>query len=187
MADIERRRDGWTVDTLKEYTTELIQALQRSQDIHMAALQSLLKERYDGQEKAAQQRYDAQEKAGQVAFVAQQTALTTGLLTAERGVETALAAAKEATTKAELNATARFNQFQGESGLQLKTLSDKLDTEIGRISERLGELAGRLDLTIGRGVGVSDAEAKTRLDNGQLLAIGGFLIALAAVASRFAG
>jgi hypothetical protein len=157
----------WTVETLKEYTTSMIDSLGEAHTLQMIDLKEMLKERFD-----------AQTKAGEVAFTAQQTALTTGLLTAERGVETALAAAKEATTKAEGNATARFEQFRSESGLQIKTLSDKLDNEIGRVSERLGELANRLDMTIGRGVGVADTQTKTRLDNGQLLAIGSFLIAL---------
>lgn len=173
----EEQRARETV-SLKEYTTALIEALQRSQDIHMTALQNLLKERYDGQEKAAQQRYDAQEKAGAVAFTAQQTALTTGLLTAERGVETALAAAKEATTKAEVNATARFEQFRSESGLQLKTLSDKLDTEIGRVSERISEMAARLNTGTGERTGAADTRNTARLDMGQMLVAGGFLVAI---------
>jgi hypothetical protein len=164
----------WSVETLKEFTITMIGSLTNNQTIQMDALKALLKERFD-----------AQTKAGEVAFTAQQTALTTGLLTAERGVETALAAAKEATNKAEINATARFEQFRNESGLQNKTLSDKLDSEIGRVTERLGELANRLDLTIGKGIGVTDAQTKSRLDNGQLLAGGSFLIALTAIISSF--
>ena len=164
----------WTVETLKEYTQGMIDGLTKAQAIQFADLKDMLLERFQ-----------AQTKAGEVAFIAQQTALQTGLLTAERGVETALAAAKEATTKAEVNATARFEQFRSESGLQIKTLSDKLDSEIGRVTERLGELANRLDMTIGRGAGAVDNQTTTRLNNGYLIALGGFLLALVAVIAGF--
>lgn len=164
----------WTVETLKEYTSGMIEGLAKNQAVQMNDLKDMLRERFE-----------AQTKAGEVAFIAQQTALQTGLLTAERGVETALAAAKEATTKAEVNATARFEQFRSESGLQIKTLSDKLDSEIGRVTERLSELANRLDMTIGKSVGAADNQTSTRLNNGYLIALGGFLLALVGVVAGF--
>ena len=162
--------NGWTVATLEKYTTALIKAMSTSHDIQMCDLKDMLRERFEAQKEAVRE-----------AFTAQQTALSTGLSAAERGVETALASQKETTTKAEVNANARFEQFRVESGLQIKTLSDKMDSEIGRITERLGEMANRLDLTIGKGVGTIETQTKTRLDNGQLMAFGGLLVALTAV------
>jgi len=185
MADrVAKQVDAESV-SLKEYATDMIESLGRTHDMQMADLKVLLRSQFEAQEKAGIAQFEAQEKAGQIAFTAQQTALATGLTAAERGVETALAAAKEATNKAETNANERFNQFRSESGLQLKTLSDKLDSEIGRMAERLGELATSLNEHTGRGAGIDDARNTARLDTGQMLVFGGFLLAVGVAIQGF--
>lgn len=166
----------WTVNSLKEHTDRLFEGLVRAQDIQMEGLKEILKGQYDAQEKAGIAQFKAQEKAGEIAFNAQQTALATGLTSAERGVETALAAAKEATGRAEANASERFNQFRSESGIQLASLSDKTDNEIRRVLELIGTTVTALNTHLGQGAGASDYRTNARLDMGQALAGGGFLV-----------
>lgn len=162
---IEKQDGGWTVTTLKEYTTGMIEALRDAHSIEMIDLKEMLRERFD-----------AQGRAGDVAFTAQQTALATGLTAAKQAVDTALAAAKEASSKAENTAQNRFDAFSAESKAQVKTVADKLDSEVGRISERIGELKSLIDTRGGQETGSTNTRNTARLDMGQLLVVAGLMI-----------
>ena len=160
--------------SLKEYTEGLIQALRDAHSTEMIDLKEMLRERFD-----------AQGRAGDVAFTAQQTALATGLTAQKQAVDTALAAVKEANSKAESTAQNRFDAFSAESKAQVKTVADKLDSEVGRISERIGELKSLIDTRSGQDVGSTNTRNTARLDTGQLMVAGGFLVAVIVAVQGF--
>lgn len=178
--------DGeWTVGTLKEYTTGMIDSLREYTTGLISALATTHALQMADLKETLQQRYDAQVKAGEIAFNASQTALAAGLTASHQGVETALAAAKEATGKAEMNASVQFTQFRTETNLQIKALGDKMDTGVGGITKQVGALTDRMNTGAGVTTGTTEQRANTRMDNGQLVGVLGFLVAAIAVAASF--
>ncbi len=123
------------------------------------------------------ERYATQTKALDAAFVAQQTAMRTALESAEKAVNVAMIAAEKAVTKAEAAAEKRFesvNEFRGqlsdqalnfmsrtEGNIRIDGLTEKVDAETIRMTERVNSLelrlASRLDLTAGQRIGSSDS------------------------------
>jgi len=165
-----REHDGWTVNTLRETMRDELDSMRRDQETEARNLHELFQVQFAAMQTLLNERYETQTKAQVVAFAA-----------AAEAVATALSSAKEATNKAEFNAGARFDQFRIESQGQIKVVADKLDAEV----KRIGELTSTISAAGGRVVGVSETQTSARLDNGQLLAVLGFFVALVAVASQF--
>lgn len=147
--------DGWTVNTLRQSMLESFAGLRTYQESQMNDLKGALLERYETQTKALDAAFNA----------------------ASQAVATALLSAKEASTKAEVNAERRFDLFRLESGMQIKTVSDKQAEESNRVAKSIGDLTTRLDLNQGQGTGAD--KQKTAL-----LAVGGFIIAATALITR---
>lgn len=181
---------GWTVDTLHQHMKSEIDNLRQAFKREIDDLRDMLAERYQTQTKAV----DA-------AFFVQQTAMAAALTAAERAVSTAMLAAEKAVAKAEAAADKRFEAGNGlrqqlaaqastfisrdEVEVRIRSVTEKLDIESSRTTERITALSSRADVTKGQETGSSESRANTRLDNGQLLAAAGFLVALVAVASQF--
>lgn len=167
-------RAGWTLDTLRQFVQAGLDSICASQETQARALREMLQIQITDLKDMLNERYGTQTKALDAAFSA-----------ASQAVAAALNSAREASAKAEANAERRFDLFRVESGLQIKTVSDKLDDEVTRIFERMGDLTSRLDLIQGQQSGAVDSRNTTRLDNGQMIAVIGVLLAVAGAIFAF--
>jgi hypothetical protein len=127
--ETETSVSGWTVDTLHGHMTRVLAEMDH---------------RY-------QQRYEAQQEGVAAALAAQ-----------EKAVAAALQAADRAVIKAETASEKRFdsvNEFRGAMADQTATLMPRVEAEarLASMTEKLGELADRLNRSEGKGSGLASA------------------------------
>jgi len=104
-------------------------------------------------------------------FDAQGQALTAALTSAEKAVQTALSAAEKAVVKAETATEKRFesvNEFRQALTDQTQTFPSRI--ELQALTERVVELAARLDGAEGRNRGTAAAKANLYLAGGLIIA-----------------
>lgn len=129
-------RNGWTISTLFMHMEAEFAALRSHQEAQLNDLRRLLDERYATQTKALDAAFSA----------------------ASLGVATALQSAREASAKAEENAEKRFESFRSESSTLIRSVSEKQGDEYARVADRMNELAARLDVNKGQGVGSKEGD-----------------------------
>jgi hypothetical protein len=145
---------GWTVSTLRTHLEAMLAA----------------------SAELARQRFGDQDKAVQAALVAQ-----------EKAVAAALAATERAVIKAETAAEKRFdanNEFRGqladqaatlmpraEAEQRLGSLEEKSEQAVKALTDRVGELADRINRSEGTTSGVSASRSERRLDLGNIVAV----------------
>jgi len=142
----------WTLDTLKEHLTSLIDA----NDVRYA------------------QRFEASQAAIAAAFLAQQTAMTTAFAAQKLSVDAALEAAKTAVNKAEVAAEKRFesvNEFRATLADQQRSLMPRSEAEIliRSLTDKMEVMEKTLASMSGQRSGMSTAV-------GIAIAIGGIVI-----------
>jgi hypothetical protein len=141
---------GWTIDTLKY----------------------LFQTQMNDLKKSLEDRYSAQNKAVEAAFLAQQTA-----------TQAALNAAEKAVNKAETAAEKRFeatNEFRAQLNDQAKLFITRTEalSAIERNTERISELADRLNRSQGQAEGKTSLNTEKRLSVGMWVGIFGVLVGI---------
>ena len=196
--------DGPTV-TLREYVDKVLNADQHE---YMDRSVKFLTGKIDDLEKLLKERYETSVKATDAAFAASQTAMQTAMVAAALAVQTALLAAKEATAKAEVAMTVRFDAAEHlwtnltaqvaklitreDVEFRIAAVVEKFDREVARLTEagkqrdkKISELelslSSRLNLSEGRDSGTTEGAQNRRRDATLLVSTISVAIAVVAV------
>ncbi len=147
--ETEAEVSGWTVNTLHSHVRQLLE----ERDHRYQVRYDLVKDGVSALMTEADKRYEQR-------FIAQQEAIQAALLAQKEVVQAALIAADRAVAKAEMASEKRFegvNEFRATLSDQAANLMPRAEAEarIQAMSDKLGEVADRVNRSEGQGQGVA--------------------------------